>query len=133
LSKNNLQRIHDEGTQALVANARKGKGKQNFGKRNTGGGSTQVQEQKKKDFSRIKCFNCATFGHYDSQCPQNKRKRNQHASTTNVDEDPEEIEHKNIRTRRLAKRPQAIILNIVFILMIQIYNTIMKPPQFFSH
>jgi hypothetical protein len=44
LSKNNLQRLHDEGTQALATHARKGKGKRNFGKRNTGGGSTLVQE-----------------------------------------------------------------------------------------
>jgi hypothetical protein len=38
LSKNKLQRPQDEGTQALAAHARKGKGKIKFGKKNTGGG-----------------------------------------------------------------------------------------------
>jgi hypothetical protein len=38
-----------------------------------------------------------------------------------------------LRQEDWRKRPQALILNILFILMIQIYNTIMKPPQLFSH
>jgi hypothetical protein len=57
LSKNVFQKPHNEGTQDIAAHARKGKGKRNFGKKNTGGGSTLVKEHKKKDISKIKCFN----------------------------------------------------------------------------
>jgi len=59
-------RPQDEGTQALATHARKGKGQRNFGKKNTGGGSAPVEEHKKKNLSKIKCFNCNAFGHYAS-------------------------------------------------------------------
>lgn len=87
LSKNSLQKPQDdEGTQALAVHARKGKGKRNLGKKNTGRRSSPAHEHKKKDLSRIKCWNCSTFGHYASHCPERKRKGKQHASTTDVDE-----------------------------------------------
>jgi hypothetical protein len=88
LSRDSSQRPQDEETQALVAHARKGKGKRNLGMKNTGRRSTPAHEHKKKDLSKIKCWNCSTFGHYASNCLEKNRKENQHASTTDVDESP---------------------------------------------
>ena len=60
---------------ALATHARKGKGRINIGNKTTGGESTPVEEQKKKDLSRIMQYNFHTFGHYDYLGTQNKRKR----------------------------------------------------------
>ena len=81
-----MQRPQKEENQALAAHARKGQGRRNFGKKNTGEVSAPFQEQKKKDLSKVKCFNCHIFGHYYFQCPQKKRKEKQHASTIDFDE-----------------------------------------------
>ena len=43
-------------------------------KRNKSEGSTLIQDQKKKDLSKVKCFNCHKLGHFAIQCPQKKRK-----------------------------------------------------------
>ena len=53
-----------------------------------GGRSSPIPEQKtKKDLSHTRCFKCEKYGHYARCCPSLK-KRNQHASTTSVDEPP---------------------------------------------
>ena len=88
LSNNILQRSHNEENKSSIAHIRKGKWRINFGQKNTSGGSALVQEHKKKDLSKIKCFNCHTFGHYAFQRPQKNGKEKQHASTVNVDEHP---------------------------------------------
>jgi hypothetical protein len=61
-----------------------------------------VEEQKKKDLSKIKCFNCHSFGHYASQCPQKKRKGKQHASIVDVDEHPPQKKTKESKLDEIA-------------------------------
>jgi len=56
--------------------------------KNTGRRSTPTHEHKKKDLSRIKCWNCSTLGHYAPNCPEKNRKEKQHASTADIDESP---------------------------------------------
>lgn len=72
----------------------KEKGRKNADKKNTGGRSTQVQDQKKKDLSKNRCFRCHTFGRYASQYPQKKRKGKRSASTVDVDDDDEHLPQK---------------------------------------
>ena len=43
-------------------------------------------KQKKKDLSKIRCYNCQKFGHLAYQCTQEKRKRKKYESTKSVDE-----------------------------------------------
>jgi hypothetical protein len=45
-------------------------------------------EHKKKYLSRIKCWNCSTFGNYAFNCPDKNKKERQHASTIDIDESP---------------------------------------------
>jgi hypothetical protein len=42
-------------------------------------------------------------------------------------------EHTRQDTQEVMEKDSIHIHNIIFIVMIQIYNTIMKPPQLFSH
>jgi hypothetical protein len=80
-SKNGRQRGSDDENQALVANARKGKGNDSPGR------EASPEQWKKKDLSKVKCFACHKHGHYASQCPQQKKGREkQHASSTEVEE-----------------------------------------------
>ena len=78
LSKNSLQKPHDEENQALAAHVRKGKGRRNFTKRNASGRSTPNQEQKDKHISKVKCFSCHKFVHFAYQYPQKKRETRMH-------------------------------------------------------
>jgi hypothetical protein len=102
LSKKSLQKPQDEGTQALTAHTRRKKVRTNFGKKNTSEESTPVQRWEKKDLSKIRCFNCNTFGHYVTQCPQKKRKGRQHATTTDVDENSPHKKTKESKLDELA-------------------------------
>jgi len=65
LSINSLSRNQDEEIQALGRKG-KGKGRRNSNKKDTGRTLAPIQDQKKKDPSKIKCFKCHTFGHYAS-------------------------------------------------------------------
>ncbi len=53
-------------------------------------GQQGVQKRKKKDISKVKCFNCGELGHYASQCPRKKGKGE--ASDSKVKKDVE-IDH----------------------------------------
>jgi hypothetical protein len=69
IESRNKQRGSDDENQALAAHARKGKGK------GSTRGETSIEQWKKKDLSKVKCFACHKQGHYASQCPQQKRER----------------------------------------------------------
>ena len=73
---------------AFTAHAKKGKGKgRKFqGKKDKGGRSSLIPEQKKKDLSHIKCFKCQKYSHYARQCHESKKRKHQ-ASTIDIDED----------------------------------------------
>jgi hypothetical protein len=101
LSKNILQKPQDEGTQALTPHARKEKVRTNSRKKNTSEGSAPAQRQK-KDLSKIRCFNCNTFGHLPLNVLRKKRKGRQHASTTDVDENPPQKKTKESKLDELA-------------------------------
>ena len=78
---------HDE-SHALASHARKGrergKGMQRFQRKRK---PHQAHEHKEKDMSKVQCYKCDKYRHYDRDCPiQNKGRR--HATTANVDEDP---------------------------------------------
>ena len=60
-------KIDDEENCALDGKGKKGKGKKSFSKYETG------KEGKKKDMSKVKCFNCHDHGNYATNCPQNKK------------------------------------------------------------
>jgi hypothetical protein len=76
-------KVEDEENLALA-----GKGKFR-GKKGPSGGQTSKGE-KKKDFSKVKCFACHKPGHFASQCPNKKKgnKKSQMAASasTEVDE-----------------------------------------------
>jgi hypothetical protein len=61
-SRNGKQRGSDDENQALVAHARKCRGKCSRGREAS-------PEQWKKDLSKVKCFACHKQGHYASKCP----------------------------------------------------------------
>jgi hypothetical protein len=65
IESKNKQRGSDDENQALVAHARKSKGKGSTGERHL--------QWKKKYLSKVKCFACHKQGHYASQCPQGKK------------------------------------------------------------
>jgi hypothetical protein len=98
LSRNSSQGPQDDGIQALATYARKGRGKgkgrRNFRRQNSEEGSPSDQKQKKKDLSKIMCYNCRKYGHYASTCPQKSR---QHASTADVDEEPPQKKFKETK------------------------------------
>ena len=57
----------DEESCALVAKARKGKGKKHP--------SQSGAKGKKQDMSKVKCFHCHQHGHYATNCPQKKKNK----------------------------------------------------------
>ena len=78
-----------EKNQALVANARKGKGRKFPYKKNKDKRLASDQDQRTMDLSKIRCFNCQNFGHFVARCPEKtKRKGKQHALVVDVDDQP---------------------------------------------
>ena len=72
-----------------ASHPRKGRGIMKFEKnKNIGEGYSLLQDQRKKDISKLRGFNCWKFGHYVYQCSQNKIKERNHALETNVDDRP---------------------------------------------
>lgn len=46
-------------------------------------GPSQGQgEKKKKDISKVKCFRCGEFGHYNTHCPRRKKDKQDQATTS---------------------------------------------------
>ena len=49
--------------------------------------SKRQQGKKKKDLSKIKCFQCGEMGHFASNCPQKKRDKEASSSKVVVADD----------------------------------------------
>jgi hypothetical protein len=58
-----------------------------FRKKNKEDNSVRVPD-KKKDVSKIKCYNCQKLGHFSYDCPQGKGKRKHQAHVVEEEESP---------------------------------------------
>ena len=83
---------------ALTANTKKGKGKKFPFQKNKG--RKFKGNRRQLDMSKIRCYECQKFGHFAKDCYSNKRKGRHHASTTDLDDEPQ---HKKARESDLDK------------------------------
>jgi hypothetical protein len=85
-SRDGLVKSNSDENQALAARTRKGR-RGSLSRRASPEREASPEPRRKKDLSKIRCFECHDYGHYASQCPHRKGKgRRQQASTTEVDE-----------------------------------------------
>ena len=80
ISRNNLQRLVDNGEQALAAHTQKGKKSKRRNTRRFPSSTPDHRARKGKDVSKVQCFRRDKFGHYARGCPERK---NHHASYAN--------------------------------------------------
>lgn len=90
---------------ALAINTRKGRGRRFPSQKNKGRRPISNRERKQIDMSKIKCYNCQRFGHFARNCTkQRKRFRGrQHASATDIDDEPREKKTKESNLVQVAK------------------------------
>jgi hypothetical protein len=73
-----------DGEEALTAQKNK---RSSFRKNNKEANSVRVPD-KKKDVSKIRCYNCQKLGHFSYDCPQGKGKRKYQAHVAEEEESP---------------------------------------------
>ena len=76
------QKINDDENQALVAQVKKRK------EREEGSPKKSKKPLYKNDASKIRCYHCKKMGHYAAQCPlrHEKGKKKHHAHAANTEE-----------------------------------------------
>jgi hypothetical protein len=83
------KRSLDDEDQALTVQAR-GRGRRSFFRKNNDRKEANSERipDKKKDVSKIRCFNCQKMGHFSYECPQGKGKRKHQAHVAENEESP---------------------------------------------
>jgi hypothetical protein len=77
------QKVDDEENQALATQVKKRK------ERKEGSPSKYKKPHRKRDISKVQCFNCRNMGHYSAQFPhkhEKEKKKKHHAHATDVEE-----------------------------------------------
>jgi hypothetical protein len=77
------QKVDDEENQALAAQVKKRK------EREEGSPRKSKKPRRKRDVSKVQCFNCRNMGHYAAQCPhkhEKEKKKKYHAHAVDVKE-----------------------------------------------
>jgi hypothetical protein len=77
------QKVDDEENQALAAQVKKRK------EREEGIPRKSKKPRRKRDMSKVQCFNCRKMGHYAAQCPhkhEKEKKKKHHAHAADVEE-----------------------------------------------
>jgi hypothetical protein len=78
------QKVDDEENQALAAQVKKRK------EREEGSPRRSKKPRRKRDVSKVQCFNCRKMGHYAAQCPhkheKEKEKKKHHAHAAEAEE-----------------------------------------------
>jgi hypothetical protein len=81
---------------ALAANTKKGRGQRFPSRKNSDRRPNPNQGRRRRDMSKIKCFDCLRFGHYARDCT--KRSKNyrgkHHASVVDMDDEPQRKKEK---------------------------------------
>jgi hypothetical protein len=77
------KKVDDEENQALAAQVKKRKEREEDSPRKS------KKPRRKRDVSKVQCFNCRNMGHYAAQCPhkhEKEKKKKYHAHEVNVEE-----------------------------------------------
>lgn len=107
-----------EENQALVANARKGKGRRFPSQKRKGKRINSSRERKQLDMSKVKYFNCQKFGHF-ARYFLKKSKRfggRQLASTVDIDDEPQRKKTKESDLDQVTKdiRKEYYLISVLF-------------------
>ena len=75
------QKVYDEENQTLATQVKRKE-------REEGSPRKSKKPRRKRDMSKVQCFNCRKMGHYAAQCPHkhDKEKKKHHAHAANAEE-----------------------------------------------